>query len=107
MLAFAPGSLRAAPRRLAAPEAAQPQTQAPAIKKVEVVDLTELPTAQQTQVNDGDVQNDGGRSQGSARFDRREHGRAAALKAEGIGSEAVIAALMSSDGTLTLVTKKS
>ena len=104
MLAFAPSTF--AQTQAPAPEAAQPQTQ-PAIKKVEVVDLAELPAEQQTQVTTATAKTTDADLKGLRDSIDANTVASAALKAEGIGSEAVIAALISPDGTLTLVTKKS
>jgi hypothetical protein len=104
MLAFAPNAY--AQTEAPAPEAAQPQTQAPAIKKVEVVDLAELPTEQQTQVTTATSKTTDADLKGLRDSIDANTVASAALQAEGIGSEAVIAALISPDGTLTLVTKK-
>ena len=105
MLALAPAAY--AQTEAPAPETTQPQAQTPAIKKVEVVDLAELPAEQQTQVNTATAKTTDADLQGLRASIDANTMAAAALKAEGVGSEAVIAALISSDGTLTLVTKKS
>jgi hypothetical protein len=89
----------------AAPEAAP--TAAPTIQKVEVIDIQELPTDQQAQVTAASEQTAEADLQ-SLRNSIDANGQAsAALQAEGLTSESVIAASMSADGTLTLITKKS
>lgn len=88
------------------PETAQ-QAQAPTIKKVEVVELAQLPAAAQTQVNEATAKTTDADLQGLRASIDANAQAAAALKSEGITSAVVIAALMSTDGTLTLVTKKS
>jgi hypothetical protein len=105
MLALAPSAY--AQPEAPAPEATQPQPQQPAIKKVEVVDLAELPAEQQTQVTTATSKTTDADLKGLRDSIDANTVASAALKAEGIGSEAVIAALISPDGTLTLVTRKS
>ena len=83
-----------------------PTTQ-PAIKKVNIVPLRELSQAAQKQVNDVTAQ--------ATETDLKKLRTAvggnpqvmAALQAKGLSSDNVIAAGMSPDGTLTLVTKES
>jgi hypothetical protein len=105
MLAIAPNAY--AQSEAPAPEATQPQPQQPTIKKVEVVDLAELPAEQQTQVTTATSKTSDADLKGLRDSIDANTVASAALKAEGVGSEAVIAALISPDGTLTLVTKKS
>jgi hypothetical protein len=105
MLALAPSAY--AQTEAPVPEAAQPQPQQPTIKKVEVVDLVELPAEQQTRVTAATSKTTDADLKGLRDSIDANTVASAALKAEGIGSEAVIAALISPDGTLTLVTKKS
>jgi hypothetical protein len=91
----------------ATPHTAQQQTRAPAIKKVEIVELSALPAATQTKVNAATAKaTEAGLKGLRASIDANAQA-AAALKSQGIGSEAVIAALLSRDGTLMLVTRKS
>ncbi len=89
-----------------APEAQQPQTQqAPAITKVEVVDLAELPPEVQTQVTTAAEQStEADLENMRASIDAHEMA-AAALASAGVTSDIVIAAAMSPDGTLTLITR--
>ncbi|MFI0844113.1 hypothetical protein [Mesorhizobium sp. IMUNJ 23232] len=98
--------------------ATQPSAQAPAtapegqaapttIQSVKIVDMTELPEATQKQVNavvaqagDADLQ------QLRSTIDANPKIKSA-LEAKGLTSAQVIAASMSSEGALTLVTKKA
>jgi hypothetical protein len=112
MLTIAPAAIAqdeqpAAPQQApaAAPEPAQPG--APAIQKVDVIDIEELPEAERTQITAASEQTSGADLQ-SLRDSIAANGQAsAALAAEGLTSESVIAAAMGPDGTLTLITKKS
>ena len=83
------------------------QTQAPTIEKVEVVALTELPEAEQTRVNDATAQTTEADLQGLRQSIDANADASAALVAEGLTSESVIAVTMGSDGTLTLITRDS
>ena len=105
LLAAAPAAYAQTSAPAAAPETAQ-QTQAPTIKKVEIVELTELPAEAQTQVTQAAAKSTEADLQGLRASIDANAQAAAALQSEGVSSEAVIAALMSTDGTLTLVTKK-
>jgi hypothetical protein len=106
LLAVAPAAYAQTAAPAAAPETAQ-QTQAPAIKKVEIVELSTLPAETQTKVTEATAKTTQADLQGLRASIDANAQAAAALKSKGIGSEAVIAALMSNDGTLMLVTKKS
>jgi hypothetical protein len=90
----------------AQPPAAAPEA-APAIKSVNVVDIEELPAETQKQVNEVVAQ------RGDANLERLRQSidgmpqLKSALEAEGLTSAQVIAASMSPDGALTLITKKA
>jgi hypothetical protein len=87
-----------------APEA---PTAAPTIRSVNIVDMTELPEATQKQVNDVVAQRgDADLQQLRSTIDANPEIKAA-LEAKGVTSAQVIAASMSPEGALTLVTKKS
>lgn len=99
--------------------ATQPPAQAPAtapeapaaapttIRSVNVVDMTELPEATQKQVNDVVAKaGDADLQQLRSTIDANPKIKSA-LEAKGLSSAQVIAASMSSDGALTLVTKKA
>ncbi len=97
-----------APPPAAQPPASAPATPsaAPAITRVNVVDIKELPEATQTKVNEvvaqgneTDLQNLRTSIDGTPQIK-------SALDAKGVVSAHVIAASMGKDGTLTLVTKK-
>ncbi|WP_394888523.1 hypothetical protein ACG873_25280 [Mesorhizobium sp. AaZ16] len=80
---------------------------APTIRSVNVVDMTELPEATQKQVNDVVAQRgDADLQQLRSTIDANPEIKAA-LEAKGVTSAQVIAASMSPEGALTLVTKKS
>jgi hypothetical protein len=89
----------------AAPEA--PAAATPEIKSVTVVDIQELPEATQKQVNEVVQQ------RGTEQLDRLRTSidgmpqLKSALEAKGLTSAQVIAASMSEDGALTLITKKA
>ena len=89
----------------AAPEA--PAAATPEIKSVTVVDIQELPEATQKQVNEVVEQ------RGTEQLDRLRTSidgmpqLKSALEAKGLTSAQVIAASMSEDGALTLITKKA
>lgn len=94
----------------AAPRAAQPpaaQQTAPAIQRVDVVDISELPKTAQGQVNSVVAQ------QSEAQLDNMRElidgspQARSALQAEGVTSKQVIATSMDDSGTLTLITKKA
>jgi hypothetical protein len=109
LLAAAPAAYAqsTAPAGTPAPEMQQTQPQPPKITKVDVVDITELPAEAQTRVNDA-VSGSSEADLAGLRASIDAHKMASdALKAEGITSEIVVAATMSPDGTLTLITKKS
>jgi len=86
---------------------AQPEAQqAPAIKSISVVDLEQLPEATKAQVNeivakrsDADLQKLRGSIDSTPQVK-------SALEAQGLTSAQVIAASLTQDGTLTLITKK-
>ena len=85
-----------------APAAAQPQ-----IRSVNIVDMTELPEATRTQVNEVVAQ--GGEAslqQLRTTIDANPEIKSA-LEAKGLTSANVIAASMGPEGALTLVTKKA
>jgi hypothetical protein len=90
----------------AQPPAAAPEA-APAIKSVNVVDIEELPADTQKQVNEVVAQ------RGDANLERLRQSidgmpqLKSALEAKGLTSAQVIAASMSPDGALTLITKKA
>ncbi len=90
----------------AQPPAAAPEA-APAIKSVNVVDIEELPEATQKQVNEVVAQ------RGEDNLERLRTSidgtpqLKSALEAKGLTSAQVIAASMSADGALTLITKKA
>ena len=98
--------------------ATQPPAQAPAtapeaqaapttIRSVKIVDMTELPEATQKQVNDVVAQaGDADLQQLRSTIDANPKIKSA-LEAKGLTSAQVIAASMSSEGALTLVTKKA
>ena len=98
--------------------ATQPPAQAPAtapeaqaapttIQSVKIVDMTELPEATQKQVNDVVAQaGDADLQQLRSTIDANPKIKSA-LEAKGLTSAQVIAASMSSEGALTLVTKKA
>jgi hypothetical protein len=82
------------------------QSAAPQIQKIAVVDVQELPEAEQTRVNEAAGKMPEAELQ-NLRQSIDAHAQAkAALDAEGLTSQNVIVAMMGSDGTLTLVTKK-
>lgn len=90
----------------AASSAPQAQSATPQIKKVDVIDMTELPEATQTQVNalvakTGEAEIANLRKSVDAVPQAKQ-----ALQAKGAEASHVVAARMSPDGTLTLVTKK-
>ena len=86
---------------------AQPEAQqAPAIRSISVVDLEQLPEATKAQVNeivakrsDADLQKLRGSIDSTPQVK-------SALEAQGLTSAQVIAASLTQDGTLTLITKK-
>ncbi len=104
--AQAPSTQQPAPQPPAAAPAAP--SAAPAIKRVDVVDIKELPEAAQTQVNEAVAQDNSGANIQSLRsaIDGTPQIKSA-LEAKGLASANVIAARMGPDGTLTLVTKKA
>ena len=108
ILAAAPAAVAQTGTPPQTPEAAQPQAQqAPTVTKVDVVDITELPPEVQTRVTAATSERTEAELD-SLRASIDSHQMAsAALRAEGIGSESVIAVAMSPDGTLTLITRKS
>jgi hypothetical protein len=113
MLALAPAALaqEQAPAATqqqppaAAPEAGQ--SAAPTIQKIEVVDVADLPEAEQARITAASEQTAEADLQ-SLRNSIDANGQAsAALQAKGLTSASVIAAAMGADGTLTLITRKS
>ena len=88
-------------------EPAQTQTQAPAITSVQVVDLSELTAEEQSRVTEATAQASEADIQSLRNSISLNAQASAALQAEGIGTEAVIAAAIGPDGTLTLITRKS
>lgn len=98
-----PGEPPAAP----APAAPGAQPAAPAIQTVNVVDIEELPEDTQKQVNEVVAQ------RGNDNLERLRSSidgmpeLKSALEAKGLTSAQVIAASMSPDGALTLITKKA
>jgi uncharacterized lipoprotein YajG len=105
LLAAAPAAY--AQTQTTTPEAAQSQQQATSITKVDVVDITELPEQVQTRIADVAANSTEAEIQSLRESIDAHEMASAALEAEGIGSESVIAATMSPDGTLTLITRKS
>ncbi|HEV2901189.1 MAG TPA: hypothetical protein VGX71_25775 [Pseudaminobacter sp.] len=100
----APATQAPAQAPATAPEA---PAAAPTIRSVNIVDLTELPEATQKQVNDVVAQRgDADLQQLRSTIDANPEIKAA-LEAKGVTSAQVIAASMSPEGALTLVTKKS
>jgi hypothetical protein len=95
------------PATAPAPAAPEAPAAAPAIKSVTIVDIEELPEATQTQVNSIVAQG------GEAELEKLRSSIDAtpqiksALEAKGLTSAQVIAASMTQDGALTLVTKKA
>ena len=83
------------------------QTQAPTIQNVEIVALQELPEAEQTRVSDAAAQTTEADLQSLRQSIDASAEASAALVAEGLTSESVIAATMAPDGTLTLITGDS
>jgi len=89
------------------PAAPSAQPAAPAIQSVKIVDISELPEATQTQVNQviakrGDAALQKLRSSIDATPQLKS-----ALEAKGLTSAQVVAASMTTNGALTLVTKKA
>lgn len=109
---LAASMLAAAPVAYAQTEAPAPmqepaQTQAPTIENVEVVALQELPEADQARVNEAAAQTTEADLQSLRQSIDASAEASAALVAEGLTSESVIAVSMGSDGTLTLITGDS
>jgi hypothetical protein len=103
--AQAPSTQQPAPQPPAAAAPAAPSA-APSIKKVDVIDIQELPAATQTQVNDAVAQDSGANIQSLRTSIDGMPAIKSALEAKGLASAHVIAARLGPDGTLTLVTKK-
>ena len=112
MLATAASALQQQPVQppattMPAPAAPEAPAAAPTIKSVTIVDIEELPEATQTQVDTIVAQ------QGEADLEKLRSSIDAmpeiksALEAKGLTSAHVIAASMTQDGALTLVTKKA
>lgn len=91
------------------PPAAAPQTPAtpPAIQSVNVVDISELPEATQTQVNQVVAQRGDGELQKLRTAIDAAPAIKSALEAKGLSSAHVLIAQMDNDGQLTLVTKRA
>jgi hypothetical protein len=103
-----PAATQPAPTQApAATEPAQTQTQAPAITSVQVVDLSELTAEEQSRVTEATAKASEADIQSLRNSIALNAQASAALQAEGIGTEAVIAAAIAPDGTLTLITRKS
>ncbi|CCV10141.1 hypothetical protein [Mesorhizobium sp. STM 4661] len=97
----------AQPPAAPAPAAPGPQSAAPTIQTVNIVDIKELPEATQTQVNQVIAQRgDAGLQKLRSSIDATPKVKSA-LEAKGLTSAQVIAASMSNDGALTLITKKA
>lgn len=93
----------------AQPQTPQPpavQETAPAIQRVTVVDITELPAAAQEQVNTVVAQQSEGQLDNMRQLIDGSPQAKSALEAEGMSSAQVIATSMDGSGTLTLITKK-
>jgi hypothetical protein len=90
----------------AQPPAAAPEAGATSIKSVNVVDITELPEDTQKQVSEVVAQRgDDNLQRLRSSIDGMPQLKSA-LEAKGVTSAQVIAASMSPDGALTLITKK-
>jgi hypothetical protein len=90
----------------AQPPAAEPEAGATSIKSVNVVDITELPEDTQKQVSEVVAQRgDDNLQRLRSSIDGMPQLKSA-LEAKGVTSAQVIAASMSPDGALTLITKK-
>ena len=90
----------------AQPPAAAPEAGATSIKSVNVVDITELPADTQKQVSEVVAQRgDDNLQRLRSSIDGMPQLKSA-LEAKGVTSAQVIAASMSPDGALTLITKK-
>jgi hypothetical protein len=90
----------------AQPPAAVPEAGATSIKSVNVVDITELPADTQKQVSEVVAQRgDDNLQRLRSSIDGMPQLKSA-LEAKGVTSAQVIAASMSPDGALTLITKK-
>lgn len=97
----------AQPPAAPAPAAPGAQSTAPTIQSVNIVDIKELPAATQTQVNQVIAQRgDEGLQKLRSSIDATPKVKSA-LEAKGLTSAQVIAASMSNDGALTLITKKA
>jgi hypothetical protein len=91
------------------PPAAAPQAPAtaPAIRSVNVVDITELPEATQSQVNQVVSQRGDAELQKLRTAIDGAPNIKSALQAKGLSSVHVLIAQMNDEGTLTLVTKRA
>ena len=97
----------ATPAPKATTPAAGGQQAAPAIQKVNIVDISELPQATQTQVNQVIAQRgDAGLQKLRSSIDATPKVKSA-LEAKGMTSAQVVAASMEPNGALTLITKKA
>jgi hypothetical protein len=89
------------------PAAPSAQPAAPAIQSVNIVDITELPQATHTQVNQVIAQRgDADLQKLRSSIDATPQIKSA-LEAKGLTSAQVVAASMNTNGALTLVTKKA
>ena len=89
------------------PTAPSAQPAAPAIQSVNIVDITELPEATPTQVNQVIAKRgDAGLQKLRSSIDATPQLKSA-LEAKGLTSAQVVAASMTTNGALTLVTKKA
>ncbi|MGB3389300.1 MAG: hypothetical protein WBA88_15080 [Pseudaminobacter sp.] len=96
----------AQPPASAAPTAPEAPSAAPSIQSVTVVDITELPENTQTQIDQVVAQGGEAELQKLRSSVDSSPQAKSALEAKGLTSEHVIAASMSQDGALTLITKK-
>ncbi|MEQ1954581.1 hypothetical protein [Mesorhizobium sp. CN2-181] len=106
-LGFAVAANAQAPAQAPATAPEAPATGPTTIQSVNIVDMTELPEATQKQVNDVVAKaGDADLQQLRTTIDANPKIKSA-LEAKGLTSAQVIAASMSSEGALTLVTKKA
>lgn len=91
------------------PPATAPQapSSAPTIQSIKVVDITELPAATQTQVNQVVAERGDGELQKLRSAIESAPTIKSALEAKGLSSTHVVLAQMNDSGELTLVTKKA
>jgi hypothetical protein len=94
------------PEQPATPPATQAPSTAPTIQKINVVDIEQLPQETQTQVNEAiSKRSDADLQKLRSSIDATPQVKSA-LEAQGMTSAQVIAASLTQDGTLTLITKK-